>query len=490
MTGSRFRKVALGGCVSLVAAAALAGSASPAEHATVGVRVDAREFRFSLSRTAAPAGSTVRFTVRNRGRVAHRFRIGAKRTKRLRPGAAQTIAVRVEKQGRLRFLCTVGNHARRGMRGTFRVTAAPPAPEPPPPVDVSDAATLSPVGTFERPVLVTAPRGDERLFVGEQTGAVRIVRGGQVLAEPFLDLRGHVTTLGESGLLSIAFAPDYAASGLVYAVYNSRTGAYGDLRLSAFRRSGDPDRVDASSERVLLTIPKPYENHNGGMLQFGPDGYLYLSVGDGDPGALHPPGFYAQRRDVLLGSILRIDPTAGDEYGVPSDNPFLGVDGVRPEIWAYGLRNPWRFWIDHPTGEMLIGDVGSTSREEIDHVPRGHSGSNFGWPCFEGTVRFDETSACEDPVSPLHDFARVDGVCAVIGGVVVRDSRIPALAGRYLYGDLCAGTVTALTIADGRVVQTDVLDVTVRGLSSFGVDGANRVYVTSTRGEVLRLAPR
>jgi glucose/arabinose dehydrogenase len=241
---------------------------------------------------------------------------------------------------------------------------------------------------------------------------------------------------------------------------------------------------------MLLTIPKPYENHNGGMLQFGPDGYLYLSVGDGDPGALHPPGFYAQRRDVLLGSILRIDPTGGDPYGVPGDNPFLGADGVRPEIWAYGLRNPWRFWIDHATGAMLIGDVGSTSREEIDYVPRGRSGSNFGWPCFEGTVRFDEASACEDPVPPLHDFARADGVCAVIGGVVVRDPRIPALAGRYLYGDLCAGTVTALTIAEGRVSQTDVLDVSVRGLSSFGVDGAGRVYLTSTRGEVLRLDPR
>ncbi|HUF01807.1 MAG TPA: PQQ-dependent sugar dehydrogenase, partial [Gaiellaceae bacterium] len=363
--------------------------------------------------------------------------------------------------------------------------------EPAPPVDISDAVALTPVGTFERPVLVTAPQGDGRLFVVEQTGAVRVVRTGQVLAAPFLDLRSEVTFQGESGLLAIAFAPDYATSGLVYAVYNTRMGLYGDLRISEFRRSdANPDLVDPSSERVLLTIPKPYENHNGGMLQFGAEGYLYLSVGDGDPGVLHPPGFFAQRRDVLLGSILRIDPRGGDPYGVPSDNPFVGVEGARPEIWAYGFRNPWRFWIDHPTGVMLIGDVGSTAREEIDLVRAGVSGLNFGWPCFEGTAVVDTAAVCEDPVPPLLEFPRADGVCAVIGGVVVRDPRIPALAGRYLYGDLCAGTVTALAITNGEVVRSDVLDLAVRGLSSFGVDGSNRVYVMSTRGDVHRLDPR
>jgi len=494
VAGSFLARAAVAASVSLVAGGALAGSASPGQRATLNVRVDAREFAFALSRTSAPAGSTLRFTVRNRGKNAHRFRIGAKRTKLLRPGTRQLLSVRVPARGPLRFLCTVGNHAKRGMRGTFRVTAAPtppPAPEPEPPLDVVGSSTLAHVGAFERPVLVTAPPGDDRVFVVEQTGAVRVVRDGQVAATPFLDLRGHVTTLGESGLLSIAFAPDYAASGLLYAFYNSRTGPYGDLRISELRRSpGDPDRVDPSSERVLLTIPKPYENHNGGMLQFGPDGYLYASVGDGDPGVLHPPGFFAQRRDVLLGSILRIDPRGGDPYGVPPDNPFVGEDGVRPEIWAYGFRNPWRFWIDHPTGVLLVGDVGSTSREEIDLVRPGESGLNFGWPCLEGTVLFDGASTCPDPVAPLLDFPRADGVCAVIGGVVVRDPRIPALAGRYLYGDLCAGTVTALGIVDGRVVRTDVLDVSVRGLASFGVDASSRVYVTSTRGDVFRIDPR
>ncbi|HSI97901.1 MAG TPA: PQQ-dependent sugar dehydrogenase [Gaiellaceae bacterium] len=481
------------GAASLVTVAALAGAASSESRATLNVRVDAREFSFRLSRTSAPAGSTLRFAVRNRGKKAHRFRIAAKRTKLLRPGASQTIAVNVPKRGTIRFLCTVANHAKRGMRGTFRITAAPPAlpPEPPPPLDVAGSTALTRVGAFQRPVFVTAPPGDDRLFVVEQTGAVRTVRGGGVLPDPFLDLRQHVTASGESGLLSIAFAPDYARSGLLYAFYNSRFGPYGDIRIAEFRRSiSDPDRVDASSERTLLAIPKPYENHNGGMLQFGPDGYLYASVGDGDPGALHSPGFFSQKRDVLLGSILRIDPRGGEPYAVPPDNPFVGVEGVLPEIWAYGLRNPWRFWIDYATGEMLIADVGSTSREEINLVRRGESGLNFGWPCFEGTLVFDDASTCDDAVAPLHEFPRADGVCAVIGGVVVHDRRIRALAGRYLYGDLCAGTVTAMAVSEAEIVQSDVLDVSVPGLSSFGVDGSGRVYVSSTRGDVYRLDPR
>jgi glucose/arabinose dehydrogenase len=468
-------------------------SASSSPSTTVTTRVDAREFRFTLSRMSAPAGTDVRFVVRNRGKVSHRFRFGSKRTRLLRPGASQAITVRAATKGRLAFLCTVRGHARKGMRGTFAVTEAPtPPPEPEPPLPVSDAAVLTPVATLERPVLVTAPGGDERLFVVEQTGAVRIVRDGTVSETPFFDFRARVTTLGESGLLAIAFAPDYARSGLLYAFYNSRNGPYGDIHVSELRRSAaDPDRVDPDYERMLITIPKPYENHNGGMLQFGPDGYLYVSVGDGDTGVLYPPGYFAQRRDNLLGSILRVDPRGGDPYAVPADNPFVGQEGVRPEIWAYGLRNPWRFWIDPETGDLLVADVGSTAREEVNLVRRGESGQNFGWPCFEGAAVVDETASCEDPVAPAFDFPRADGVCAVIGGVVVRDPRIGALQGRYLYGDLCAGTVTAVTFADRALDRSDVLELPqVRGLSSFGVDGRGRVYVTSTRGDVFRLDPR
>jgi glucose/arabinose dehydrogenase len=432
--------------------------------------------------------------VRNEGQTSKRFSINGRRTRVLARGKSQTLSVRFSTRGTYPFRFTVGNRVPKGLRGTFTVVPAPaPAPPPEPsPAEVTAAAVLTQVGTFERPVLVTAPAGDDRVFVVEQTGAVRIVRDGQVLERPFLDFRDHVTSLGESGLLSIAFAPDYAQSGLVYAFHNSREGPYGDIRISELRRdSTNPDVLDPATERVLLTIPKPYENHNGGMLQFGPDGYLYASVGDGDPGAVNRAGHYAQTLDDLLGNILRIDPRNGDPYAVPADNPFVGRDaGARGEIWAYGLRNPWRFWIDHQSRTMLIGDAGATTREEVDLVPLDRAGVNFGWPCFEGTVSFDASASCPDPVGPLFDFPRDNGVCVVIGGVVARDSRIPALSGRYLYGDLCAGTITAIGLDGARVTRSDVLDVKVPLLASFGVDGAGRVYVMSAQGGVYRLDPR
>jgi glucose/arabinose dehydrogenase len=464
-----------------------------AERATVTVRVDAREFAFSLSRRAVPAGSTVRFVVRNRGRVAHRFAIGSRRTRPIARGRSRTLAVRFPRRGSFRFLCTIDDHARRGMRGTFSVSrAAPPpgpGPEPPPPVDVRTSATLTRVGTFERPVLVTAPAGDPRLFVVEHTGAVRVVRDGETLPRPFVDLTPQVKFAAESGLLSIAFAPDYATSGLFYAFYNTPTGN-GDTRIVELRRHPtDPDLAEPFGERVLLTIEKPWENHNGGMLQFGPDGFLYASVGDGDSGVFNPPGFYAQRRDELLGSILRIDPRSGDPYAIPADNPFVGLEGVRPELWAYGLRNPWRFWIDAVSGDMFVADAGNERREEVDLVPRGRSGLNLGWPCFEGTLPFDTSATCDGAVPPLLDYPREGGRCAIVGGVVVRDPRIPALAGRYLYGDYCGGRITAVAVENGAVVGSDELAVEAPRLSSFGVDGSRRVYVTSTDGGVFRLDP-
>ena len=240
----------------------------------------------------------------------------------------------------------------------------------------------------------------------------------------------------------------------------------------------------------MLTIPKPYENHNGGMLQFGPDGKLYASVGDGDPGVLNTAGAFAQRLDLLLGNIIRIEPRGGDPYAVPADNPFAAVAGARAEIWAYGLRNPWRFWIDSETNVLYVPDVGSTSREEINVVARSGRGANFGWPCFEGTVVFDDTATCEGAIAPLLDYPRADGACAVIGGVVVRDERVPKLSGRYLYGDLCTGVVTTLAVAMGRVADSGELGIVVPELASFGIDGLGRVYVIALRGDVYRLDPR
>ena len=478
--------------VALSVCALLPGATVAASSKTIIVRVEARDFAFTLSRKSVPAGSAVRFAVRNRGNTIHDFVVKGRRTRLLRPAERQTISVSFPRKGSFRFLCSVPGHARLGMKGKFGV-ATRPAPSPPtqPPVDASQLVTLSRIGAFERPVLVTAPIGDaRRVFVVEQTGAVRIVRDNAILPRPFLDLRNEVKLSSEPGLLSIAFAPDYATSGRVYAFYNSTAGN-GDIRISEFRRHPiDPDLVDPYSERILLTIPKPWENHNGGMLQFGPDEYLYASVGDGDSGILNPPGFFAQRRDELLGNILRIDPSSGDPYAVPDDNPFVGLDGVRPEIWAYGLRNPWRFWIDGETGSMFVADAGNARREEIDFTPRGESGVNFGWPCFEGSLPFDPTATCERAEPPLLDYARADGACAVIGGVVARDPRMPLLAGRYLYGDFCSGKITALTVEGGRVTGSDGLGLIVPELTSFGVDATRQVYVMSLSGDVYRMDPR
>ena len=479
--------------VVALGAVALAGAAAPATPRTVTVSVDARDYAFSLSRRTVPAGSTVRFVVRNRGNTAHDFVVAKKRTRILRPGQRQTIMASFPRKGVFRFLCSVSGHARLGMKGAFGVSIKPPAPPPaPPPVDTSDVASLTRIGSFEQPVLVTAPPGDtSRVFVVEQGGTVRIVRDGTLVPGPFLDIREQVTARGESGLLSIAFAPDYASTGLVYAFYNAREGPYGDIRIAAFRvDASDPDRVDPSSERAVLSIPKPYENHNGGMLQFGADGYLYASVGDGDPGVLNRAGAFAQRLDVLLGNIIRIDPRRGDPYAVPMDNPFLAVPGARPEVWAYGLRNPWRFWIDSETDLLYVPDVGSTSREEINVVSRSGRGANFGWPCFEGTVVFDETVSCDGAVSPLLEYPREGGACAVVGGVVVRDARLPILSGRYLYGDYCTGAITSIVVAGGRVTDSGSLGLVVPALASFGVDALGRVYVMSLGGDVYRLDPR
>jgi len=477
---------------AVLLAALLPGSSTATSTAALTVRVDARDFSFTLSRLSVPVGSSVRFVVANRGNTTHDFVVKGRRTRLLKPRQSQTMTVRFPRTGSFRFLCSVSGHARLGMRGTFAVGTRPsPPPSPPPPVDASDVAALTRVGTFDRPVLVTAPPGDtQSVFVVEQTGTVRVLRGGELLERPFLDLRGRVTATGESGLLSIALAPDYQESGLLYAFYNLR-GGYGDLRIAEFRRdSSDPDVVDSATERAVLTIPKPYENHNGGMLQFGPDGYLYASVGDGDPGVLNPAGLFAQRLDVLLGTILRIDPRRDVPYAVPPDNPFVNVPGARPEIWAYGLRNPWRFWIDDESRSLIVGDVGSTSREEVNLIPAGASGLNFGWPCFEGTLVFDAGATCERAVPPIVEVPRENGVCALIGGVVSRDDRIPALVGRYLYGDLCTGKITAISTESGTVTASGVLGLVVPALTSFGLDGARRVYVTSGSGEVYRLDPK
>ncbi len=463
---------------------------------TVVVHVTMRDYHFTLSRQNVPVG-TVRFVVVNRGGTIHDFAIAhsKRKTRFLKPGQEQTITVKFSKAARLEYLCTVGGHAALGMKGTLVVgkpKGAPPPTTTVPPTTQSADLKLTSIGTFNRPDLVTAPPGDpSRIFVVEQAGVIRVIDDGVLQAAPFLDISDQVQEANETGLLGLAFAPDYATSGLFYVYFNRHEGN-GNVYLEEFHRSStNPDEADPYSARVVLTIVKPWENHNGGMLQFGPDGYLYVAVGDGDSGVLNPPGAFAQTLDDLLGNVLRIDPReSGDQpYTVPDSNPFVGVEGARPEIWSYGFRNPWRFWVDQVSGDLYVGDVGEGVREEIDYQPAGKGGLNFGWPCFEGTVVFDSTATCLDPVAPLYDYNHNTNLCAVIAGVVLHDPRLPALDGDFLYSDLCGGEIMAMHVKDGALASNDDLKLNVPGADSFGMDALGRAYVISVDGPIYRIDP-
>jgi glucose/arabinose dehydrogenase len=347
------------------------------------------------------------------------------------------------------------------------------------------------VGDFSSPLYVTAPPNDRRrIFVVEQAGRIVVVRGGKRLAQPFLDIRSKVTAGGEQGLLSMAFAPDYAQSGLFYVYYTERSG---QEAIWEYHRASD-DRADPSSARLVLRMADPEPNHNGGLMIFGSDGLMYVGTGDGGGGNdQHGARGNAQSLGSLLGKILRIDPrrSGGRPYTVPGSNPFVGRAGARPEIYAYGLRNPWRFSFDRATDDLTIGDVGQDAVEEIDFVRKGRGrGANFGWRPWEGRRRnFDEPAP--GAIFPVITHQHSAGFCSITGGYVVRDRGVPALYGRYVYGDYCEGHIRAATLRAGHRTTGKALTVPkVGGLSSFGEDAAGRVYATSLNGPVYRLAAR
>ena len=351
---------------------------------------------------------------------------------------------------------------------------------------------LQPVMSGLGPITGIANAGDDRLFVTIQTGQVRILSNGQVLPLPFLDLSSRITCCGERGLLSIAFHPQYAQNGFFFVYY---TDLGGDVAIARYRRSAlDSNQAEPSTGVVLLTIPHPgFANHNGGQLQFGPDGFLYAGTGDG--GSANDPPCNAQRTDVLLGKLLRIDVDQNVNtppfYGIPPENPYAEPGGARDEIWATGLRNPWRFSFDRLTGDLWIGDVGQGEREEIDvQSYASHGGENYGWKIMEGTRCGDGgASACPAGVppcgavqfvSPKYEYTHAaagPGNCAVIGGYVYRGARAPSIAGRYLYGDLCSGRLWA---------DTDLLSVRAPNVSTFGEDVSGEVYLGTQDGAVLR----
>jgi hypothetical protein len=343
---------------------------------------------------------------------------------------------------------------------------------------------LALVGTFSAPTYLTAPPGDaERLFVVQQAGRIRVVRNGAVLPVDFLDLTSLVLSGEERGLLSMAFAPDYATSGRFY-VYYTAQDPVGELRIEEFRRSADPDVADPGSRRTILAIDHPLGNHNGGQLQFGPDGYLYVGTGDGGGGG--DPNDNGQNLGTLLGKILRIDP-AGAPYSVPADNPFVSRDGL-DEIWSYGLRNPWRFSFDRQTGDLVVADVGQNTWEEIDFVPAGAGagrGMNFGWSCWEGRHVFKNCTA-PGHVAPVLEYSHARG-CSITGGYVVRDPALAPLAGRYVYGDFCDDRVWSTILAVPDAQDDRQTDLSVPSLYSFGEDACGRLYALSGEGPVYRL---
>ncbi|MBA3421829.1 MAG: PQQ-dependent sugar dehydrogenase [Thermoleophilaceae bacterium] len=353
---------------------------------------------------------------------------------------------------------------------------------------------LQRMGTFAFPVYVTSPRGDTaRQFVVEQSGQIRIIKNGRTLRRPFLNISSIVEfDEGERGLLSMAFAPDYATSRRFYVFFTQRGS--GDLRVEEFRRSaGNPDVALRSSRRRVLEIEhSAHANHNGGQLQFGAGG-LYVSTGDGGGGG--DPLRSGQDRDSLLGKVLRIDPrrpTSTRGYSIPSSNPFVGRSG-RDEIWHYGLRNPWRFSFDRANGNMSIGDVGQGAMEEVDFVSQSRRGVNFGWNCFEGTRRYSAGCSAPGHRPPVLEYTHDGGAsCSVTGGYIVRDRAVPRLYGRYLYGDYCTGALHAATLRAEGATSNASLSLVVPRLTSFGEDAQGRLYMTSRsyggrRGAVYRL---
>ena len=440
------------------AVAVVAGSRAGAAPHAIAVSVELRDGTPRLSRATAPVGPAA-FTVRNTGRVKRSFGIGGIRTKLLAPGRRQTLRVPLSRAGS--YPWSVKARGRVTHRGRFRALA-PTAPDPTP--------ILTPLGQFDSPTDVDSPPGDpSRVVVVEQAGVVRLLLDGQLQATPFVDLRDRVLKNGESGLLNIAFDPAYTTTGLAYVFYNDRGGNINVVELR--RHADDPHRLDPATARPLLYEVKFAPNHNGGMLQFGPDGGLFVSIGDGGSSAEVKPGARVQTGATPWGKILRLDPASGE----------------RAEL-ARGFRNPWRFWIDSTTGDTWVADVGQERREEIDLIPAARSGLNFGWPCFEGTLPFDTGESCVSPTTPVFEYEHGDDACSVTGGVVVRDARLPQLDGVFLFSDFCGGVLRGL-----RRTSTGV-ELVATGLSvprptGFGSDSLGRVYVASGGGTVVRIDP-
>jgi glucose/arabinose dehydrogenase len=349
------------------------------------------------------------------------------------------------------------------------------------------------------PIFVTSPSSDlQRLFIVERPGRIKILRDGQVLTTPFLDIAGRVLSGGERGLLGLAFHPDYDSNGYFYVNY---TNLSGNTVVSRFEVSADPDLADSSGEYILLTITQPFSNHNGGMIAFGPnDGYLYIGMGDGGSGG--DPQNLAQSDSVMLGKMLRIDVDGGSPYAIPLDNPFAGPGDPLDEIWAKGLRNPWRFSFDRQTGDIYIADVGQSQWEEIDYQPASSvGGENYGWRLMEGNHCYNPPIDCDSGglTYPIYEYSHGGSPfrCSITGGYVYRGNAIPQLPGTYFFADYCSDQIWSFRYDGSNIIEfTDrTLELepdsgrVINDISSFGEDGSGELYIVDLGGEIFKIIP-
>ncbi|MEO7368039.1 MAG: PQQ-dependent sugar dehydrogenase [Gemmatimonadaceae bacterium] len=339
---------------------------------------------------------------------------------------------------------------------------------------------------FQGPVYVASPPGDSRLFVVEQAGRIRVVKNGVVSPTPFLDITSRVKSGGEQGLFSVAFHPDYRTNGFFYVDFTDKRGG---THIERFKVSANADVADSASALLILKIDQPYANHNGGLVVFGPDGMLYIGMGDGGSGG--DPKENGQNRNALLGKILRINVSRTDPYSIPVGNPFANGEEGKPEVWATGIRNPWRFAFDRTAGLLYIADVGQNQIEEVDVVQASRAGVNYGWNVMEGDACYRPSSNCskDGMEMPALTYKHVANACSITGGVVYRGRRIPSIVGHYFYADYCAGWIHSFKYVNGSA--TDRREWTIADLGhivSFGEDASGELYVVSESGKIWRVA--
>jgi len=340
------------------------------------------------------------------------------------------------------------------------------------------------------PVFLTQPLDDGRIFVVEQAGRIRVIRDGVLQTTPFLDISSRVLSGGERGLLSVAFHPQYATNRFFYVYFTTRTNgttlANGDIVIERFTTTGNPEVADPTTAKLIITTAHSQQsNHNGGLVSFGPDGMLYAGFGDGGGGG--DPYQTGQDQNALLGSLLRLDVNAGDPYAIPPSNPFVGQAGKRAELWAKGLRNPWRYAFDAPTGLLYIADVGQGAREEVDVVAASQAGVNYGWSVMEGAICYSATTCNQTGLTlPVLDYGHSAG-CSITGGYVYRGSAIPGIRGHYFYSDYCTGFLRSFRYENGSAVDQKDWGLTMNAVTSFGVDFAGELYVMSGNS-ILKIA--